>query len=116
METILQEIRDERQRQDDKWGVAAQRNLPPYTWIAVLLEEVGEVARGALEKDYINYCDELIQVAAVCVAALEDARAGPDGKPATRTNIIVPDANPDSFYPKEGGEVALKYLQERADD
>ena len=47
METILQEIRDERQRQDDKWG--SQRQLPPYTWMTILMEEVGEAAQAALE-------------------------------------------------------------------
>ncbi len=71
MEDILQEIRDERQRQDDKWG--SQRHLPPYTWMTILMEEVGEVAQAALEQDP-NYATELVQVAAVAVAALESYR------------------------------------------
>ena len=72
METALQEIRAERARQDAKWG--ADRRLDPRTWLAVLVEEVGEVARADLEEDYDNYVVELIQVAAVAVAAVQSAR------------------------------------------
>ncbi len=71
MEEILQEIRDERARQDAKWG--SQRHLPPYTWMTILMEEVGEVAQAALKRDP-NYATELVQVAAVAVAALESYR------------------------------------------
>lgn len=71
MERILQEIRDERARQDAKWG--SQRQLSPYTWMTILMEEVGESAQAALEKDP-NYEVELVQVAAVAVAALESYR------------------------------------------
>ena len=39
--------RAERDKQDDKWG--SQRHLPHRTWLAILLEEVGEVARELLE-------------------------------------------------------------------
>ena len=72
METALQEIRAERARQDAKWG--ADRRLDPRTWLAVLVEEVGEVARADLEADYDNYVVELVQVAAVAVAAIQSAR------------------------------------------
>lgn len=35
------------------------------------MEEVGEVARASLEHDEQNFQDELIQVAAVAIAAFE---------------------------------------------
>ncbi len=71
MERILQGVRDEGARQDAKWG--SQRHLPPYTWMTILMEGVGEVAQAALERDP-NYATELVQVAAVAVAALESYR------------------------------------------
>ena len=71
-ENVLQAIQDERDRQDAKWG--SQRHLPPETWLTILVEEVGEVAESILEHDPNNYVLELVQVAAVAVAALESHR------------------------------------------
>ena len=88
MEDILQEIRNERARQDAKWG--SQRHLPPYTWMTILMEEVGESARASLEGDPVGYGDELVQVAAVAVAALESHYAQQDARP------IVEDECPDA--------------------
>jgi len=70
---IFSEIERERERQDKKWG---QRNQSPFAWCSVLGEEYGEVCHGALEHTYgndnlDNYRYELIQVAAVAVAAIE---------------------------------------------
>ena len=76
---ILQAIQDERDRQDAKWG--ANRYLTQRTWLTILMEEVGEVAHASLEHDDDNYAEELIQVAAVAVAALESHRAGPPSLP-----------------------------------
>jgi NTP pyrophosphatase (non-canonical NTP hydrolase) len=59
----------ERDRQENKWG--EQNHIPLY-WLAILGEEVGEVNRAVLEKDDENYRAELIQVAAVAVAAVEN--------------------------------------------
>ena len=59
----------ERARQDEKFG--AQRKLSPKDWLTILVEEVGEVAESILEGDIKNYPVELVQVAAVCVAAIE---------------------------------------------
>jgi hypothetical protein len=44
--TIVDLIRTEVQRQDKKWG--ANRLLDHRTWVTVLAEEVGEVARSGL--------------------------------------------------------------------
>ena len=43
---ILAEIREERRRQDVKWG---EQNHSPIEWCAILTEEVGEVSKEALE-------------------------------------------------------------------
>jgi NTP pyrophosphatase (non-canonical NTP hydrolase) len=76
MEKILEEVQQERVKQDAKWG---EQNHLPIEWCAILGEEVGEVNKEALEnhfryndkRNYANYRDELIQVAAVAVAMIE---------------------------------------------
>ncbi len=72
-ERILEQIRDERRRQDGLWG---QQNHIPLIWLGILEEEVGEFAREALDHHFEgsgdkNLRDELIQVAAVALAMLE---------------------------------------------
>lgn len=64
-------INEERTRQDDKWG--SQRQLHPERWLIILMEEVGEAAEAALDLPLtgIEYRKEMVQVAAVAVAALE---------------------------------------------
>lgn len=46
-DVILQQIEYERQRQNDKWG---PQHHPMRTWLAILMEEVGEVARELLDE------------------------------------------------------------------
>lgn len=75
-ERVLSEVRDERLRQDARFG---EQNHHAFTWIAILMEEVGEVSRAALEHHFDDYeldnldgyREELIQVAAVAVAMVE---------------------------------------------
>jgi hypothetical protein len=82
--SILGEIRRERIRQDKKFG--ADRIMKPYEWLMILGEEVGEANHHALEAHFFGakgaetedpsiqmaaYRAELIQIAAVAVAALE---------------------------------------------
>lgn len=64
---VFDDIIAERRRQDAKWGVQAHA---PATWFIILAEEVGEAARTLLE-DRSNWRKELVQVAAVAVAAIE---------------------------------------------
>lgn len=80
--SVLDEIQQERQRQDAKWG---EQNHDPVTWLAILTEEVGEVAEQSLKaaSEATNgldvlashhrslYRQEMMQVAAVAIAALE---------------------------------------------
>ena len=71
----IRDVYGERLSQDHKWGV---QDRAPSVWLAILTEEVGEVARHII--DAINqerpieregYRMELVQVAAVAVAAVE---------------------------------------------
>ena len=77
---VLLAVHDERRKQIEKWGV---QNHSPLEWMAILVEEVGEAQKEALEHHWagIHYPNdperlnrlrmELIQVAAVAVAAVE---------------------------------------------
>ena len=73
---ILQKVASERIRQDTKWRV---QNHGPFVWLAILLEEAGEAAKGALEGSAFKYQDELIEAAAVSVAAVECVSRGNTG-------------------------------------
>ena len=73
IERLLNEVRAERFRQNEKWGI---QNHSPETWLLVLGEEVGEVCRALLESRFgkqplSEYRAELIHVVAVAVAAAE---------------------------------------------
>jgi NTP pyrophosphatase (non-canonical NTP hydrolase) len=63
----MQMVSKEIHRQQEKWGI---QNHDPMTWLAILTEEVGEVAKAVLEGNSDEYRKELIQVAAVCISAL----------------------------------------------
>jgi NTP pyrophosphatase (non-canonical NTP hydrolase) len=69
-DNAINDVRLERDRQDEKWG--SNRNLSQLFWCAILGEEVGEVNKAVLERDREGYRAELVQVAAVCVAAVEN--------------------------------------------
>lgn len=78
--SILDDILRERQAQVKKWGI---QHHPPEMWMAILMEEVGEASQAYLhtleEKpgaDIANYRTELIQAAAVIVAAVQDMDLG----------------------------------------
>lgn len=79
--SVMRDIFDERQRQDVKWG---EQNHPPEVWMAILMEEVGELATESLhdkfgvKEDGMNtsQCEvlmreEAVQVAAVAAAFIE---------------------------------------------
>ena len=65
-------INEERQAQDDKWGTSQHDDS---TWLAILVEEVGEASKevlcGGSRNRAAELRDELIQVAAVAIAWLE---------------------------------------------
>jgi len=80
MTEVLAEICSERFKQDEKWGV---QNHSAEKWMVILMEEVGEACKDALEayphknpilkksEALIMWRKEMVQVAAVAVAAIE---------------------------------------------
>lgn len=68
MDDILDQIKTERARQDKLWGI---QDHSLDRWLAILVEEVGEFAKDILENRIEHAREELLQVAAVAVAALE---------------------------------------------
>lgn len=89
LDRVLAQVKHERQRQNEKWGV---QNHNPVEWIAILTEEVGEASKEAVDLHFANgeinphnpagpglqrqriqnLRKELIQVAAVAVQIVED--------------------------------------------
>jgi len=70
---IIGEIFQERNNQDDKWG---EQNHEPFIWLSILAEEVGEANKAYMESYFrngpdIEYRKEMVQVAAVALAAIE---------------------------------------------
>lgn len=76
MNEIFRLIRNERARQDNRWGV---QDHDPYRWLAILVEEIGETGKAILENEFSSgpghtpdhIAVELLQSAAVIVAFLE---------------------------------------------
>jgi NTP pyrophosphatase (non-canonical NTP hydrolase) len=74
---VFSEVHAERQRQDAKWGgVPGIDRRDDRTYAAVLGEEFGEVCKAWLERDVAGLRDELVQVAAVAVAWIEEIDNG----------------------------------------
>jgi transcriptional regulator with XRE-family HTH domain len=72
---ILLDVLNERKRQNIKFG--ANRLQHPFVWHVILSEEVGEVAKAALEwefsgKTLTEYRKELVETSAVAIAAILD--------------------------------------------
>lgn len=76
----LSDVLAERARQDEKWG---EQNHDPFTYLAILSEEVGEMAQAALDARFggpldarfdrpaANLRTEAVQTAAVALALVE---------------------------------------------
>lgn len=81
MSDVLAAVRAERDRQDARWGWT---NRDPAWHLAVLMEEVGELARALHDARFAGGGDaaienartEAVQVAAVAVAFVEGLDAG----------------------------------------
>lgn len=112
---VLEEVAKERERQDYRWGVQSHG---PQTWLAILVEEVGEVAKtiaegwGGGDWDTNEYRKELIQTAAVALAAVEaldNGAAGvgrapqpapePEPEPRLCSRILIGWGDSDTFDP-----------------
>lgn len=88
MKTVIERVRDERVRQNDKWGIQDHNAIE---WVGILVEEVGEASKEAVDFHFNNpkridsaitqeatqenrirdLKKELIQVAAVAIQAVE---------------------------------------------
>lgn len=71
--TVIDLIREERERQHKKWGV---QKHSMFVWLAILMEEVGEASRAALHNTFGGdhagtFTTEMIHVDAVAVQILE---------------------------------------------
>lgn len=69
MQRIFDLVRSERAKQDAKWG---EQNHEGMFWNLIALEEIGEISKAILEKDFTNYIIELVQTTAVLTAWLEN--------------------------------------------
>ncbi len=63
LKEIFQLVEKERTRQIEMWG--ADRCLDPETYLRIMVEEMGEIARAIQEEDWENLQTEIIQVMAV---------------------------------------------------
>lgn len=61
LEALLDDVRNERRAQELKWGARTQRDAPPARWLAILLEEVGEVAEEIAMDVPSGAADPLVQ-------------------------------------------------------
>jgi hypothetical protein len=65
----LQEVLEERVRQEAKWG---QQNHDPFLYLTILGEEYGETCKAALEDMLLCHLrEEAVQTAAVALAIVE---------------------------------------------
>ena len=64
----LQDVIEERARQDKKWG---EQNHTDLYWLGILTEELGELAQTIIEERTDDIYLELTQVTAVGLAWLE---------------------------------------------
>lgn len=72
---IAEAIEMERKRQNEQWGAQSHSH---ETWLAILLEEIGEVAKSVLQdKPMEDLQQEIIQAAAVCFVWLEQTEDAP---------------------------------------
>jgi NTP pyrophosphatase (non-canonical NTP hydrolase) len=73
----LERIRQERQRQFDKWG--DQSHHEPLYWLGILVEEVGEIAKAMIEeRDPAAITTEIVHAAAVACQMIEAAATWDD--------------------------------------
>lgn len=65
---VYQLIQAEVARQKGKWGTP---NHHMGMWAVIMSEELGEIARASLEHNDAAFLQEAVQLAAVCVSAIE---------------------------------------------
>ena len=72
---VVSEVIAEKDRQKELWG---EQNHNPHIYMGILVEEVGEAAQALNEfyfkgepKELAHHREELVQVAAVAISAIE---------------------------------------------
>lgn len=83
-------IDTEMQRQVGEWG---EHNHPDTTWLAILAEEVGEVAQAILHENSTDLFAEIVQVAAVAASWLDAIKRrtavnDPPSDDVSRTEVL----------------------------
>ena len=128
----LVEVADERRRQDEKWG---EPNHDPAVWLAILTEEVGELAEAILfahsggdERNRTHSADmrtEAIQIAAVAVQFVDylDRAVLADATPAVQAARDVPVNSAGGTWPQTkrntqvgDGSVPSRFPPSESDD
>lgn len=73
-------VLEERERQNVKWG---EQNHDPFTYLTILMEEIGELSQAALHNKFggkegslEHMQEEAVQVAAVALAIVECLHRG----------------------------------------
>jgi len=92
MSHIFDAVERERGRQDAKWGgVPGVDRRDDHTYAAVLGEEFGEVCKAWLERDTAGLRTELVRVAAVAIAWIEELdNTGLAPRPSACTRCLRP--------------------------
>jgi NTP pyrophosphatase (non-canonical NTP hydrolase) len=72
-DNAIELVREERKRQFAKWG---NQDHDLFTWLAILMEEVGEASQAALHQTFGGHAKgtfgiEMIHIAAVAVQIIE---------------------------------------------
>lgn len=74
LERLLNEVREERRRQELKWGTRTGEMAKPVEWLCVLMEEVGEVAEEIAKttpQPMLGIVSDIVAVGNVARAILE---------------------------------------------
>lgn len=69
MEQIFQEIKDERDYQNKKWGTEFDSKNTPNDWICYIVQYAGKSV--TLPWNYEMFRKMLVKTASLCVAAIE---------------------------------------------
>lgn len=78
LEEVLEDVRQERAYQDERWPIQSEGDVSPEKWLAIITEEVGEFATEVNDQTFQDgfYLDnmrhELIQIAASAIRACQN--------------------------------------------
>lgn len=68
---VVEEVLKEREYQREKWTVEHDVQHTPLEWLAILATWVGKASAAAIRGDRAGFRKRLVQVAAICMAAVE---------------------------------------------